>query len=278
MRANYTWHLRPPFRDEFDHTHWWDQSDVDPKAALYELARRHPLVGKVRASTRRAAWYGQELRAPHSDAALEKSVSQAVEDLWKQPEAIRCLCLIGLKPWSKLSLRERQFWWRSAGNLKGVDSRDDSERCGSVTLSALQKIRIELAVKLGRKANAMTKKQLADLLLKETKSPRWSAAICREAVVADDKGYWLIAVAPDLDESEAKTLLSKTYRSHRVLYPAAKQRARPMNWLALISEFENVEVSSNKTRSKAFTGYRRAQDLIRFPTSGLRPPLRSLVG
>src|SRR5271170_7419477 len=60
IRARYTWHLRPPFDKEFDGSHWWEgQSKVDPVAALYELLRRHPLIGKgllKRAEIYSATW------------------------------------------------------------------------------------------------------------------------------------------------------------------------------------------------------------------------------
>lgn len=43
-RGFYTWHLRPPHKDEFDNTHWWEgRSDVDSIAALtqYRLWRKN---------------------------------------------------------------------------------------------------------------------------------------------------------------------------------------------------------------------------------------------
>jgi len=41
--------LDSPFNQEFDRTQWWkDETDINPVAALYELARRHPLVGDLR--------------------------------------------------------------------------------------------------------------------------------------------------------------------------------------------------------------------------------------
>ncbi len=43
----YLWHLRPPWRDEFDHDHWWlnqgeDKEPVTLEAAMWEIFRRHP--------------------------------------------------------------------------------------------------------------------------------------------------------------------------------------------------------------------------------------------
>src|ERR1041385_532346 len=148
-RARYAWHMRPPFRNTFDRSHWWrNQSDVDSIAALYELARRHPRVGELRLRFRRASWYGQESRDPLVGAAEREMASQACHDLGKEPDAIHCLCLIGLKSWPALGSRNQEFWEMSAGRLKGVDCRHDIERCASVTREGLADILIRRMVSL----------------------------------------------------------------------------------------------------------------------------------
>jgi hypothetical protein len=40
----YLWHLRPPWKDKFDHDHWWikGQQEVNQCAAVWEVMRRHP--------------------------------------------------------------------------------------------------------------------------------------------------------------------------------------------------------------------------------------------
>jgi hypothetical protein len=92
MRARYTWHLRPPFDQEFNRSHWWKgDSKIHPVAALYELARRHPRVGELRRTLRHSGWYGQELREPLVGTAKQKMASLAYDDLGREPAAIHCL-------------------------------------------------------------------------------------------------------------------------------------------------------------------------------------------
>src|SRR6267142_1463569 len=93
--APYTWHLRRPFKCEFDREHWWMgklDSTIEPAAAAYELARRHPMVGKTRCRFRKKPWYGSELRGPMSREQLR----QALTDLQDEPDAVACLCLVSL--------------------------------------------------------------------------------------------------------------------------------------------------------------------------------------
>ena len=151
VRQNYTWHLHSPFKDEFDRSHWWEgrpESEIEPVAALYELARRHPRVGEVRRTFRRSGWYGQELREPLSEDAAAEMSSLAFDDVGREPKAIHCLCLIGLLPWPKLSWRSKDYWKMSAGKMKGVDCRDDIEKCQSITLDALSTIALNRVVSL----------------------------------------------------------------------------------------------------------------------------------
>lgn len=308
MRACYTWHLRPPFDQEFDHSHWWKNEpriDPAPAAALYELARRHPRVGELRSRLHHASWYGQELRAPLVGAAKDSIVSRAFDDLGQEPAAMHCLCLIGLKTWPTLDCRDQASWKMSAGNMKGVDCRDDLERCYSITLNALddvhsgsdawiaaisknakvrvvrqqafQKVNEFLAKRLHEEAWQKAHVVVTRLPKKPPTSAEMEEALAEAAIAAHRQGFWLFAVAPDLGVDEATSLLSHEYSGHALLNRRPKKRARSRNWLKIISEFENAETSSGGTNASGFNPYRAIMDSIRFvssqePVSKLVPP------
>jgi len=289
MRARYTWHLRPPFNGEFDHSHWWEnETQIDPVAALYELARRHPQIGQLLLKFKGASWYGHEFPHPLVGAAEKRILNQAIKDLGEEPEAIFCLCEIGLKSWPKLSWSNQEFWEMSAKKMKGLDCRDDLEKCNSITQQAQSDILLKRArsLNLGKSAflfdvgAGRNNKSVAPadpqafakgmyLLAKHTQQnpitpAEMEAAIARRAVVAHHEGHLLISVAPDLTLDEAKTLLEREYRNHLKLRPEVKQRARWQDWLPLIAAFENEEARPGGKKSQAFVKYRRALDGIHF--------------
>jgi hypothetical protein len=272
MRARYTWHLRPPFNYEFDHSHWWEgQNKIEPTAALYELARRHPRLGQLWLKFKRASWYGQELRCPLVGAAEKKMVSQACDDLGKEPAAIHCLCLIGLKSWPRLDGGNREFWLDSAGKIKGLDCRADTMRCQNINMQAHGELIGKRAYRLNKikRHKGLTRAEFDELVSKNMirnpfDSDEWNAAITRYAVAAHREGHLLFSVAPDLTLEEAKILFEREYGLHLKLTPAVKQRARWEDWLPLIAAFENEEAQPGGKKSQAFTRYRRALDGIRF--------------
>src|SRR5687768_5870397 len=102
VRQKYAWYLKPPFDEEFERTRWWNSETDNPIGALYELARRHPLIGELRSKYRSQICHGQELRPREHGSREEEIISQASDDLGQNPRAVHCLCLIGLKAWSNL--------------------------------------------------------------------------------------------------------------------------------------------------------------------------------
>jgi hypothetical protein len=302
-RARYTWHLRPPFKGEFDRSDWWKgkpSENVKPVAALYELARRHPRIGELRRRLRDANWYGQELRAPLAGAAKERLASEAFDDLGQEPNAIHCLCLIGLRSWPTLDWKSQEYWEMSAGNMKGIDCRVSLEQCWSLTSAALCDVihKRRLALKLDRKASQFWvgrakdsdedvvvpvdpgafKKSIQIVVNHLAENPitndELEAAFVGSAVSAHRQGHWLFAVAPDLTHEKAAHLLAQTYREEQRRYPRSKPRGRWEDWLSAIAVFEQAEMERGGAKSKAFTSYRRILDNLRFaslPQKGLLP-------
>jgi hypothetical protein len=281
-RSPYIWYLQRSFLDEFDRSPWWEsltESEISPEAALYELARRHPRIGELRRKFHAKPWYGQELRPPLTGAAKKKKLaSQAFDDLGQEPEAVHCLCLIGLKPWPELDSRNQDYWVSSAGKLKGVDCRDDIERCQSITQAAYADVMLNRAMaqkgkKKGRDAGSGSHEEWMDSLAKDLKenpfdSTEIDKAISMEALSAHRQGHLLISIAPDLTAEEAKILLDREYREHRKLLRDEKQRPSfYLNWLEVISNFEEAEDRHGGAKAQLFARYRRAMDGIDF---GLR--------
>ena len=85
---------------------------------------------------------------------------------------------------------------------------------------------------------------------------------------AHRRGEILLNVVRDLDlaTEKAASLLLNTYRMCRRSQPAsaARHRARNVDWLNVISDFEDAEIKSEKTNSQLFARYRRIIDGVRF--------------
>jgi hypothetical protein len=220
-RGPYTWHLRPPFKDGgFDRSQWWKgKADIDPVAALYEIARRHPSVGRRDSST----------------------------------PALIVLGNIGLNSWPKLSPGHQAMWKSFAGNLKGVDCRNDEEKCYDVVWQDEgEPLNQAIALQRGNALPTVTELE---------------AGIARRAIAAYRQGYILLAVAPELESNEAKTLLARKYSEHRIMDGTGKHRARLEDWLALIAVFEKDATSKDGLKFDSFNRYKRAVDSIKFMSS-----------
>jgi hypothetical protein len=293
IRAEYTWYLRPPFKGDFDRTHWWKGTTADalqPIAALYELARRHPRIGQLRSKLLDAGWHGQELRDSPAGAATRRMESKAFEDLGREPNAVHCLCLIGLKSWPTLGWRNQEYWEMSAGILKGIDCRHPVEQCSSVTSSALCDVILQRqrALKLPkgasqfwvgkvegsnkdavvpvhpRKLQKSIETVVKHLVEKPISDGEIEAAVAASAVSAHRQGRWLFAVAPDLTHERAAHLLAETYREEQRRYGHSKNRGRWEDWLPVIAAFEEAEDQQRGAKSQIFTAYRRVMDNVQF--------------
>jgi hypothetical protein len=271
-RRKYTWYFRSPFKAQFDRSHWWKKSpNNEPCAALYELARRHPLVRETwlknfAANTRSrwniAIWLHKQglpgtARLPAGCEELTKKIT--LPPIGSQLPLMNSLgwtCFYGLKSWANLTLAQRESWKRSVGKIKGLDFRWDIDTCESVS----SRLAFEAWSPLNKLINP-----LCPLTNPQTAS-EWETAIAHWAVEAHRQGKVLLAVAPDLDSKKAGQLMVKTYRDHLRLYAPATppQRARWEQWLDLIEEFEDDETSPAKAKSQVFARYRRAVVEIRF--------------
>jgi len=237
IRGRYTWHLR---QKTFDRSHWWPAkpAGVDPVAALYELARRHPSVGLR--MTR--PWDGETM-----------------------PAAVICLCDIGLKSWPKLTLGQKAVWKGCAGNLKGIDCRTDEEKCYDIAWQDEGEPLNQVVV--SRKHKTQKRKKFTVAKIGFT-AAEIEAGIARRAIEAYRQGHVLLAIAPGIAQDEAAALLAGKYRERRqfdkAAHGAGKQRVRPKDWLRLVAQFDEVAASSGGVNSRGFNSYRKAIDGLCF--------------
>ncbi len=293
MRARYTWHLRPPFDKEFDRTHWWNrlpEDKIDQVAALYELARRHPLVGEgllkrlPNLAMYEKVWGNDSTYPPAVVEARHNEITREIVARLHERYSLYWTCLVGLKSWASLGYTERKNWESNVGNLKGLDLRDEDLQCYSINKMAHSKITDERKAALRKKGQindlnyeqtpedweAERKKNLSvlhnDVAVNPLTAEEWEVAIANRAVEAYRQGYIILAVAPDLKTDKAASVMAKTYRDDlRFYHPFRnKQRAKCENWLPIISEFENDEANSKKSKSQVFVRYHRALDGIHF--------------
>jgi hypothetical protein len=247
-RRRYRWHLRPPFKTQFDRSHWWKNSpNNEPGAALYELARRHPLV--------RETWlknFEANSRSPWNIARKNWKSKITMPLSGSELPLINCLdwtCFYGMKSWANLTSHEQDSWKFHAGKMKGLDLRWDFHKCESVSS---HEALLDVVGKL-RGTNPLTASQ------READIAQW-------AVEAHRQGKVLLVVAPDLTPEKAASVMVKTYQEHlRHCAPAKPTpRARWQDWLLLIETFENDENSPGKAKSQVFARYRRALDGLSF--------------
>ena len=277
-RAPYTWHLHPPFNNEFDRLQWWKGKPADsikPIACLYELARRHPRIGQLRLRFHSASWYGLELRDPLVGAKHIEINSKVYDDLGREPAAIQCLCQIGLKCWVELPYFSRDYWMAVAGNLKGLDNRDTYDCCYPITLKALVRLLNKRDDELADMAKQlrdkdMTKRGISSLFEKEKPSYVFTAdekenAVISEALQQHRKGHFLFSFAPDLKNDTAGKMLEYEYAVlKKALNRVGLQRAVHENWLPIISGFEETIASSEVIKRHQFTKYKRVMDSVQF--------------
>jgi hypothetical protein len=279
LRRRYTWHLRPPFRNSFDRCHWWhNQSEIEPVAALYELARRHPFVRDqwLRAVALIRRNNREILARPGSPVYVDTRFSRIItREHWfstdaksgRVPPSLYWTCLLGLKSWAKLDYTDRMNW-RSIITLKGLDFRTWFDQCQSINDFAEWKIRYKREDAMGDKVKGKMRPEIgsivtADLATNPPPVEEREAAIASSAVDAYRRGALLFALAPDLTAKTAGSAIAKAYHWARRRHGRPQQRARWQDWLPLIAAFEDAETSQG-AYSQTFARYRRALDSIDF--------------
>ena len=255
-RELFTWHLRPPFKNEFDNSHWWkNEANIEPISAVYELVRRHPFIGIIR---------------------------QNIQNFPRQTgfDRIEFLLLYGLKPWpelgkspelgqtSEVTRNVQEVFHLVAGKIKGIDLRADSEQLYSIKEEAWGQISGGRASKQRKYRKMLLKKVSAlvkrDMVKHPPKPKEIEAKIKTIAIEAYRNGYHLFACAPDLVVDKAQLLLAKEFR--RISHGDGKrnQRARFEQWLDIIEQFEDAENTKHKAKSQLFARYHRVIAAIDF--------------
>lgn len=292
IREQFTWHLRPPFAEgsngkrRFDCTHWWDKSpdEITPAAALYELARRHPDVGRA-------------LKEGDCD---KKEQSQ-------QSYRLGFLCQHGLSNWKTLAASvvggspQTEVWEFFIGKLKGLDFRDETSLFRCVTEDALTTLysrdrilgepfpfrTVENETAPSRKSSVEEFHSfISDLksLIGPSFEERFREAIKKDAILYHNRGMLLFACAPDVTKDRAIELFNKRFMSGRW---HATQKRRPQRerkktktargkpleqktsidevqgWLKTISAFEDDFQKKRVIDHNLYTDYCRIFDGVR---------------
>lgn len=278
IRRRYTWYLCPSFKFKFDRSNWWKEKKgkpyVTPSSALYELARRHPLVRETWLRNYAANNCNRSalvVRYPNIRERLTVKIGEASAAMKQLPSSLQWTCLLGLNSWPRLTYTDRRNWESCAGKLKGLDFRKDFEKSRSIRVDAYQVIFNNRRRALVDGTMTFTEGSSivkADLVTNPPTAEEWEAAIAESAVQAHRHGLVLLAVVPDLAAEELTSVLSASYRQHSGMFPPPKppQRARWQDWLPLISTFEDAQTthSHSTAKSQDFARYRRAVDGIRF--------------
>jgi hypothetical protein len=296
IRRRYSWHLR---ESSFDRSHWWKgkpKSDIKPVAALYELARRHPLIGVTPLRQRPQYGAAEYLRMPPlSQLSAGEQLLRMTRTVLEPKLSLRYTILHRSKSWPKLTPSERTEWTSSIGKIKSFDFRTEESVCRDLTSLALEIVRKH------REAESLFNPPVGIFgsLPGALTDEEWKEAMAEAAVQAHHEGYVLLAVAPDLAADKLQSAVAKKYREHLRLYPAPKadeasviahslyssleddiisrrnnppteravksnQRSRYQDWLRLISEFEDDELLRGGAKNQVFARYRRAVEQIRF--------------
>ena len=226
-RRRFTWHLHVP---EFDRRHWWNETGqpANPVAALYELARRHPLVAETLL---------RGLSLPGSEPPTWAETR--LEELFPQPPSLRFLSWNWMKPWTQLAEGKRAEWKLCIGKLKGFDFRQEGPLCRNLTRlahSIIYQHREEARKKLAASLPPAISGTSEFGLYSPLADSEWRESVAQAAVQAHREGYVLLAVAPDLAPDKLQSAVSEKYREHLSLHPRLEtsqtQRACPLAGLA----------------------------------------------
>ena len=249
-RRRYTWHLLPPFKVKFDRSQWWkkEPNEIEPAAALYELARRHPLVNET--PPERTPLPGMEL--------------PILPSIFQPKPSLRLTQRLGLKSWPKLTASERQAWKTGIGRMKSFDFRP----CESISINITRQADLRISQKWHDDFfHAQSTNGYCGLHSYGSPTDQeWKDAILQCAAEAHRQGYVLIAIEPNLTPDKAAAAMLKQYREHDRAYlsPKPKQRARRDQWMYIISDFEEMVMESGKWNAQIFARYRRVVDGIQF--------------
>jgi hypothetical protein len=230
---------------------WWENladKKIEPHAALYELARRHPLIAQTSPD---------RIQLPGSLPLIP------LPPFLGPKPSLRVTRCLAMKSWPKLTNKEKEDWKSNIGKVKGFDLRPAKSLC--INVVELARLAVWQARSEAAKFLSGTEYPARGLGWYPTDG-EYEVAVAKQAVEAFRKGYMILGVAPDLRQNKAESVLMEIYRKHSLSNPSCKrsQRARWQDWLPCILRFENAETSRDKAKSQEFAHYRRLVDGIQF--------------
>ena len=252
---DFLWHLIPPWRDRFEHCHWWppdpqrteEWKKVPFIAAAWEVFRRHP-----------AAKVLHDLDCC-PDSRFEAFIQSHGLGAWPNL-ADRCIGHDAVTEKERQCVgRSIRREWREAMVELPAQRGFDPRPVYSVTAQS-----VDLESGISPEAALVLDPELAktdDFSRSKLENARHAqeAEIARLAVEHYQAGRILIAIEPDTANlDDACNALVACYKQHRV--PAEHGRGRPKDWLGVIGGFEKGELkrlSAQIRDDQRFVRYRR---------------------
>lgn len=226
----YHWHLLPPWRERFDHDHWWLKpgQQVPLEAGIWEIFRRHPDMPS------------------HIHRITASTETQILMSNQPAPILVAGYCF---RSWPKLEKRHRKLWREF---LEEVMPPQRGFHPGSViVLNDYRKKAISLRSEAkGDPAKVLNCVRFLSFV--DTYQDQMTA----DVVEHDKKGRILIAVDP-LATGTGKLVeqIVKDWRKEK----SAVKRGKPRlgQWGDVIYSFETRELSGQKRSAQLFARYRR---------------------
>ncbi|HWD92511.1 MAG TPA: hypothetical protein VG938_09185 [Verrucomicrobiae bacterium] len=245
---------------------------VDPVAALYELARRHPEVGKLHHKCPHAEILSEHICRPRFSQSDydDEMLLRAHRYLSGAPPALAFLSSVGMSSWPNLTERARNKWRSHVRGMRGVESRGECEKSFSILERAALHLILERARPL--KSESSGKSGAFGKLIQAVKrnlernplsAKEIESAVANEAIRCYREDHVLVSFASELPVKKAAILAGLKFSEHRKI-TGGKQRSKAANWLEVIASFESIHLKAERLKRDPFVCYRRAVDRISF--------------
>jgi hypothetical protein len=243
--AKYLWHLKPPWRDEFDHVAWWSapgEKKPGGEAAAWELFRRHPKIPD---------YINEFLLRPKHQPPPSFAASSNTTHLPELPTLSVC----SIWPWPKLPAPCRELWRLFLENYL-----QPQHRVGPIgKVTALNEARLKAEIEANERRGNGHPLDLATIRAMTFRDHQTEMLDSVES--HHKKGHILIAIDPRAGMGAiAKAVKHHLTALRKELGIKGAAKDRDGQRLKAVQKFEASEGSrgaKQKRDEKLFTKYRR---------------------